>query len=86
MFILKVPYFVLESPKICLHASKVKTHLHFLTIHTARQSGNCLFEDSVSQNPSFIRAFSALIGQEAQSVMIGLAHVRNETQITVSEF
>jgi len=47
-----------------------------------KESENGLFEDSVSLNPSFSQAFSALIGQMAQSVVIGLLLtelVRNET-------
>jgi len=56
---------------------------------TLKESENGLFEDSVSLNPSFPGACSALIGQMTQSVMIGLpltVCVRNETPITIPEF
>lgn len=56
-----VCWLLMESPKIGLHASKFKQHFHFLIICTAHQSENGLSE------PFFSRAYSALIGQTAQS-------------------
>jgi len=57
--VMKCSYFVLEASTIGLHASKFKKHFEV--------SENDSFEYSVSLNPSFPRAYSALIGQMAQS-------------------
>ncbi len=47
------------------------------------------FEESVSLNPSFPWALTAVIGQMAQSFVIGLprtARVGNETPIAITEW
>lgn len=46
-------------------------------------------KDPVSLNPAFPRADSAVIGQIARSVVIGVLltlHVGNETPVTISKF
>jgi len=56
---------------IGLHASKVQKILSFSHHLISQRVWDGLFEDSVSLNTSFPKANSALIGQTAQSVVIG---------------
>jgi len=83
--ILKIPNFVLEVSYNIFTCIKGSFSYNIHCTSYFSESGNSLFEDSVSLNLSFFSDWSVM----AQSVMIGLSfesHVENETPIIQSEF